>query len=128
MIAKAGSVGYAVLIGCLLVIVVLKTRSVRSGELPFIPPYTEMVSWQPQSDRTLEVAFENVSFRYSILDNKPAPNCQAVTELVGQKEIRWVKNTGFFAHQYLTRSAPMMYRWTGEADWNRMNLKTYKEN
>ena len=98
-----------------------------SYELPTVPPFQEMLDWQPKPDRTLEVTFPDVSFRYSILDWKPAPNCQAVIEDVGAKELKWVTHAGFFAHRYLTKSTPMLYKIRGEAQWYWLNLKTYEE-
>jgi len=102
-------------------------KAISRNVLPVVPPFQEMLSWNPNPDRTMEVSFEGVSFRYSILDWKPSPDCQAVVEMVGRKELRWVTNAGFFSHQYLTRSYPMAFKREGEAEWHWMNVRTYKE-
>ena len=102
-------------------------KAISRNGLPVVPPFQEMLSWNPNPDRTMEVSFEGVSFRYSILDWKPSPDCQAVVEMVGRKELRWVTNAGFFSHQYLTRSYPMAFKREGEAEWHWMNVRTYKE-
>ena len=102
-------------------------KAISRNVLPVVPPFQEMLSWNPNPDRTMEVSFEGVSFRYSILDWKPSPDCQAVTEMVGMEELRWVTNAGFFSHQYLTRSYPMAFKREGEAEWHWMNVRTYKE-
>jgi hypothetical protein len=101
----------------------------RSGsdELPKVPPFEEMLDWRPQPDRTMEVVFPGIRFRYSILDFKPAPSCQAVVEMVGTKELRWVTHAGIFAHQYLTKNTPMLFKRAGEGQWHWLNLKTYRE-
>ena len=127
MTVKADTAGCVALIGCLLVVVALIVTEVRSEELPVVPPFEEMLDWKPQPDRTMEVSFPGISFRYSILDWKPAPHCQAVLEMVGTKEIRWVTHSGMFAHQYLTRNTPMFFKRAGEAQWHWLNMKTYKE-
>lgn len=98
-----------------------------SYELPVVPPFEEMLDWRPQPDRTMEVVFDGISFRYSILDYQPAPGCQAVVEIIGTKELRWVTHSGLFAHQYLTRNTPMFFKRAGEAEWHWLNMKTYKE-
>ena len=121
-----GRGGLGLLICCLLGIAGLMIAEARS-ELPKVPPFEEMLDWRPQPDRTMEVVFPGISFRYSILDYKPAPNCQAVVEMVGTKELRWVTNAGIFAHQYLTRNSPMLFKRAGEAEWHWLNIKTYKE-
>ena len=102
-------------------------KAISRNVLPVVPPFQEMLSWNPNPDRTMEVSFEGVSFRYSILDWKPSPDCQAVTEMVGMEELRWVTNAGFFSHQYLTRSYPMAFKREGEGEWHWMNVRTYKE-
>ena len=102
-------------------------KAISRNVLPVVPPFQEMLSWNPNPDRTMEVSFEGVSFRYSILDWKPSPDCQAVVEMVGRKELRWVTNAGFFSHQYLTRSYTMAFKREGEAEWLWMNVRTYKE-
>ena len=99
-----------------------------SYALPKVPPFEEMLDWRPQPDRTMEVVFPGISFRYSILEYKPAPDCQAVVEMVGTKELRWVTNSGMFAHQYLTRNTPMLFKRAGEVEWHWLNIKTYEEN
>ena len=121
-----GRGGLGLLICCLLGIAGLMIAEAR-GELPKVPPFTEMLDWKPQPDRTMEVVFPGISFRYSILDYKPAPGCQAVVEIVGTKELRWVTHSGLFAHQYLTRNTPMFFKRAGEAQWHWLNMKTYKE-
>lgn len=98
-----------------------------SYELPKVPPFETMLDWQPQPDRTMEVVFPGISFRYSILDYKPAPGCQAVVEMVGTKELRWVTSSGMFAHQYLTKNTPMLFKRAGEVEWHWLNIRTYKE-
>lgn len=125
MISKAIPWTYAVLIITLLVTWAM--TEAKSGELPIVPPFTEMLNWEPQPDRTMEVTFPGIAFRYSILDWKPAPLCEAVLPLVRTKEIRWVTHAGIHAHQYLTRNSPMMFKREGEAEWHWVNLKTYKE-
>ena len=102
-------------------------REAKSSELPVVPLFEEMLGWEPQPDRTMEVTFPGISFRYSILDWKPAPNCQAVVEMVGTKELRWVTHAGIFAHQYLTKNTPMLFKREGEGQWHWLNMKTYKE-
>ena len=121
-----GRGGLGLLICCLLGIAGLMIAEARD-ELPVVPPFQEMLDWRPQPDRTMEVVFPGVSFRYSILDYKPAPNCQAVVEVVGTKELRWVTHAGIFAHQYLTRNSPMLFKRAGEAEWHWLNIKTYEE-
>ena len=116
-----------VLIVTLLLATGLMIAKGRSYELHKVPPFTEMLDWKPQPDRTMEVVFPGISFRYSILDYKPAPGCQAVVEMVGTKELRWVTHSGLFAHQYLTRNTPMFFKRAGEAQWHWLNMKTYKE-
>ena len=96
-------------------------------DLPVVPPFQEMLGWGPNPDRTMEVSFPGISFRFSILDWKPAPGCQAVKEMVGLEELRWVTHAGFFSHQYLTKSYPMAFKREGESEWHWMNTKTYKE-
>ena len=102
-------------------------KAISRNCLPVVQPFQERRSWNPNPERTMEVSFEGVSFRYSILDWKPSPDCQAVVEMVGRKELRWVTNAGFFSHQYLTRSYPMAFKREGEAEWHWMNVRTYKE-
>jgi len=116
-----------VLVVALLLATGLMVAKGRSYELPIVPPFEEMLDWRPQPDRTMEVVFDGISFRYSILDFKPAPDCQAVVEMVGTNELRWVTNSGMFAHQYLTRNTPMLFKKEGEAEWHWLNIKTYKE-
>jgi len=116
-----------VLVVALLLATGLMVAKGRSYELPKVPPFTEMLDWKPQPDRTMEVVFPGISFRYSILDYKPAPGCQAVVEIVGTKELRWVTHAGIFAHQYLTKNTPMFFKRAGEAQWHWLNMKTYKE-
>ena len=121
-----GRGGLGLLICCLLGIAGLMIAEARS-ELPVVPPWEEMLDWKPQPDRTMEAVFPGIRFRYSILDFKPAPDCQAVVEMVGTKELRWVTNAGFFSHQYLTRNTPMLFKREGEAAWHWLNIKTYEE-
>ena len=116
-----------VLVAALLLVSGLLVAKGASYELPKVPPFEEMLDWRPQPDRTMEVVFPGIRFRYSILDYKPAPGCQAVVEMVGTKELRWVTNSGMFAHQYLTRNTPMLFKRAGEAQWHWLNIKTYKE-
>jgi len=112
-------------ISCLLAMWGMKEA--RSNELPKVPLFEEMLNWEPRPDRTMEVTFPGISFRYSILEWKPAPSCQAVVEMVGTKELRWVTHAGMFAQQYLTRNTPMLFKREGEAQWHWLNIKTYKE-
>ena len=116
-----------VLVVALLLVTWLFVVKGGSYELPKVPPFEEMLDWKPQPDRTMEVVFPSISFRYSILDYKPAPSCQAVLEVVGTKELRWVSHSGLFAYQYLTRNTPMLFKRAGEAEWHWLNIKTYKE-
>ena len=127
MIERVGRVDCAALIFYLLAMLGLTIAEAKSYELPVVPPFQEMLGWGPNPDRTMEVEFPGVSFRYSILDWKPAPGCQAVKEMVGMEELRWVTHAGFFSHQYLTRSYPMAFKREGESEWHWMNTKTYKE-
>jgi hypothetical protein len=92
-----------------------------------VPPLEQMVRWFPERDRTLVVAFPDISYRYEILDWKPAPSCQAVTEMVSTKELRWITHAGWMAHQYLTRSEPMAFKRPGDGEWHWMSKQTFKE-
>ena len=98
-----------------------------SNELPELPPFEEMLDWKPKQDRTIEVTFPDISFRYSILDWKPAPECQAVSAMPETEELRWVTHAGMFAHQYLTKNTPTLYKRRGSSEWYWLSLKTYKE-
>ena len=102
-------------------------KDAKSNELPKVPPFSKMLYWKPQPDRTMEVGFPGVAFRYSILDWKPAPRCAAVIELVRTPEIRWVTHAGVHAQQYLTSNSPMLFKKEGESEWHWVNLRTYKE-
>ena len=114
-------------IACSLAMALLITGDAKSEELPKIPLFEEMLGWQPQADRTMEVVFPGIRFRYSILDFKAAPGCQAVVEMPLTEELRWVTQAGMLASQYLTRSHPMAFKRDGDAIWHWMNIKTYKE-
>ena len=127
MIAKAYKAGCGVLIACSLVAVLLTVKETKSEELPVVPNYQKILEWGPLPDGTMEVVYQGIRFRYSILDWKPAPRCQAVLEIVGEKRLRWVTHIGMFAHQYLTTSFPMAFKRDGDGEWHWMNLKTYEE-
>ena len=103
----------------------LLTRVV-STPYPMVPDLAFVLNWEPKPDRTMQVDFEGVSFRYSILDDKPAPLCQMVMPSHGG-ELRWVTRSGQQAHQYLTKKDPFLYRREGDTEWRWLSLKTYKD-
>lgn len=93
---------------------------------PKVPPLEMALNWEPMPDRTLQVDFEEVSFRYEILDDKPAPSCQMVLRLP-YEELRWVTRPSQQAHQYLTKAEPTLYKMNGDNEWLWLSLKTYKD-
>ena len=96
-------------------------------EFPTKMPSLDMVlDWNPMPDRTLQVDFEGIAFRYHILDDKPAPNCQMVVKLP-HNELRWVTRPNQQAHQYLTKAEPFLYKRAGDSEWLWLSLKTYKD-
>ena len=56
-----------------------------SYELPDLPPFEEMLDWKPKPDRTIEVTFPNISFRYSILDWNPRLSAKRLVICLRQK-------------------------------------------
>ncbi len=104
------------------------TMSAGAGDDPMVPPPLEqMLRWAPERDRTLVVTFPGILYRYEILDWKPAPACQTVTEVVGTKELRWITHAGWMAHQYLTKNSPMAFRRPGDGEWHWMSRRTNRE-
>ena len=95
-------------------------------EMPGVPPFEQAIEWYPLPDRTLLVRFENVSFRYQIVDSKPAPDCQAVLRLSSKfnHQLRWITD-GFINHQYLTKGDPSFYKEVKNEEWLWMSIKTY---
>ena len=98
----------------------------NSNSLPRVPDLIFVLNWGPQPDRTMQVDFEGASFRYSILDDKPAPLCQMVMP-TREGELRWVTRSGQQAHQYLTKREPFLYRVAGDTEWRWFSLKTYRD-
>ena len=111
----------------LLLMTFVLTAKGLSYELPTVPSFKKMLGWKPKPDRTLEVAFPGVSFRYEILAWQPAPNCQAVSKMRNGRELRWVTHAGWYAHEYLTKNKPVMFKKEGETVWYWLNIKTFKE-
>ncbi len=101
-------------------------KRVNSVAIPIVPDLAFVTKWEPKPDRTMQVDFEGISFRYAILDDKPAPLCQMVMPY-GHNELRWVTRGGHMAHQYLTKDEPVLYRFAGDEDWNWLSLNTYKD-
>jgi len=95
-------------------------------ETPKVPPFEQAIEWHPLPDRTLLVIFDNISFRYQIVDSKPAPDCQSVLRLSSKynHQLRWVTD-GFINHQYLTKGDPSFYKYTRNSEWLWMSIKTY---
>ena len=95
-------------------------------EMPGVPPFETAIEWYPLPDRTLLVQFDNVAFRYQIIDSKPAPDCQSVLRLSSKynHQLRWITN-GFINHQYLTKGDPSFYKETKNKDWLWMSIRTY---
>ena len=97
-------------------------------EMPVVPPFEQATGWYPLPDRTLLVEFDGIAFRYQILDNKPAPHCQAVVQLPRSQnhELRWITQ-GFINHQYLTTGTPSFYKELGNEEWLWGSIRTYQE-
>jgi hypothetical protein len=110
-------------IACFVIFVFVKKAMT---EFPNVPPLEMALDWKPMPDRTMQVDFEGVSFRYEILDEKPAPHCSSVLRLP-HNELRWVTRPSNQAHQYLTKGEPLLYRRFGDTEWLWLSLKTYKD-
>jgi len=97
-------------------------------EMPTVPPFEQALDWHPLPDRTLLVQFDNIAFRYEILDSKPAPDCQSILRLSSRynHQLRWITN-GFINHQYLTKGDPSFYKDIKHEDWLWMSIKTYTD-
>ena len=95
-------------------------------EMPGVPPFEQAIEWYPLPDRTLLVRFEDVAFRYQIVDSKPAPDCQSVLRLSSKfnHQLRWI-TPGFMNYQYLTNSAPSFYKDAKMGEWLWMSITTY---
>ena len=106
--------------------VVLMFAKDAMTEMPKVPPFERAIEWNPLPDRTLLVVFDNISFRYQIVDSKPAPDCQSVLRLSSKynHQLRWITD-GFMNHQYLTKGDPSFYKYTRNRDWLWMSIKTY---
>ena len=106
--------------------VVLMFAKDAMTEMPKVPPFEQAIEWNPLPDRTLLVVFDNISFRYQIVDSKPAPDCQSVLRLSSKynHQLRWITD-GFINHQYLTKGDPSFYKYTRNRDWLWMSIKTY---
>jgi hypothetical protein len=87
-----------------------------------VPAFESMVAWWPDQTRNIVVAFPDISFRYEILGSEGAPECQGVSEVLG--EIRWL-TTGWMPHQYFTRTIPTMYKKALEVEWKWVSVRTY---
>ncbi len=110
-------------VACLSFLLLSRENSISS---PTVPDLAYVVNWKPQPDRTMQVDFEGASFRYTILDDKPAPLCQMVMP-TRDGELRWITRSGHQAHQYLTKKEPFLYREAGDTEWRWLSLKSYRD-